>query len=296
MRVAVRRMSVEDTQSVGRILTRAFNEVFDHHGYPPPFASERDGIEIAQWYYNTEPEGSFVAEIRNQIVGGAFLHRRGKTASIGPVAVDPQFQNLRLGWLLMEHLLAKAADCPSVRLFQDAFNTDSFALYAKMGFRAVDIVPIVVLLADAATAPRRWPQIRTVGIESLELVADLDQRLTGISRSQDLRYLLETGVGFLVRGNGSETGYLCAYSSRGGVYVGPAAAHDDEKLYQLLQAVRGHYEQRSMVFRLPARQSDLLQRLLREGYRLSNLGTLMVRGEWTPPAAAELLAVFPESL
>src|SRR2546423_13169820 len=117
MQVNVRPMTTQDALPVGHLMTRAFNEVFRHHGYPPPFLNEQDGVEIGEWYLTHEPQGSFVAEIRTQIVGAAYLHVRGETASIGPVAIDPKFQRLSLGRKLMEHLLAEATGCPSIRLF-----------------------------------------------------------------------------------------------------------------------------------------------------------------------------------
>ena len=64
----------------------------------------------------------------------------------------------------------------------------------------------------------------------------------------------------------------------------------------MLAEVRRFYPQQGMIFRLPARNASLLTRLLHQGFRVSSLGTLMVRGEYQVPAAAEILAVFPESL
>jgi hypothetical protein len=135
-----------------------------------------------------------------------------------------------------------------------------------------------------------------VGPEAASGVAELDAAWTGGQRIRDLQYLLETGVGFVMQQEGRNTGYLCAYSSRGGVYVGPAVAETEDQLHALLHAARSHYRKQGLIFRMPGCNSGLLHRLLSEGFRISSLGTFLVRGEWQPSGAAELLAVFPESL
>jgi len=297
-------MQSEDLVPAGRVLARAFNGVFEDHGYSAPFRSEKSAQELAQWYLKTEPEDCYVVEIRNQLAGMAFLHRRGGRASIGPVAVDPQFQHLHLGRMLMERLLERSEDCRSVRLFQDAFNADSFALYSKLGFRAVEIVPI--LLAKSCQGDNDSPESNPPASAEVEIlhvdpplakrIFALDHRLSGAIREVDLRYLVEAGLGLLLRQRGRDCGYLCAYTSHGGAYIGPALAPGPEQLLQLLRAVHQYYPRQGTIFRLPARNAILLQQLLDRGFRISSLGTLMVRGDYQPPDAAEMLAVFPESL
>jgi len=311
-------MHIEDLIPASRALSRSFNEVFEDHGYSPPFGSEQSAQQLAQWYLKAEPKDCFVAEVRGHVAGLAFLHRRGERASIGPVAVDPRYQRLHLGRMLMERLLERAEGCQSVRLFQDAFNPDSFALYSKLGFRAVELVPIVLAKpgigskwsiepsktknetgeqeSERTVRPRSDIEVMRIDSKQADRAIALDRKINGATREVDLRYLIDVGLALLLQQEGVDCGYLCAYTNRGGTYIGPALASSQQQLQELLKAVSGYYPQQGLIFRLPARNDNLLQQVLMRGFRVSSLGTLMVRGEYQQSAGAEMLAVFPESL
>ncbi|MCA1480973.1 GNAT family N-acetyltransferase, partial [Bradyrhizobium sp. NBAIM08] len=127
--LSVRALAGADLADTGRLLHEAFARVTRAHGFTPPFASAEEGERLARAYLHLDPEGAVVAEDGSAIVGCGFVHLRGRVASIGPVAAAPRAVP-GVGNAVMQRLLTIARDAPSVRLFQDAFNARSFALYS----------------------------------------------------------------------------------------------------------------------------------------------------------------------
>jgi predicted N-acetyltransferase YhbS len=77
-----------------------------------------------------------VAERDGASLGSNFLDERSIIAAVGPVSVDPAAQDGRVGRLLMDAVLERAAErhAAGVRLLQIAHHNRSLALYAKLGF------------------------------------------------------------------------------------------------------------------------------------------------------------------
>ncbi|MCS6926735.1 MAG: GNAT family N-acetyltransferase, partial [Candidatus Binatia bacterium] len=126
----VRRMEERDVARAGEVIVAAFNDVFVRHGFPPPFPSPEVGVGLARGYLQLEPQGCFVAVEGGRVVGCGFLHLRGETAGIGPIAVDPGCQAQGIGREIMMAIIRAGRQCPSLRLVQDAFNVASFSLYS----------------------------------------------------------------------------------------------------------------------------------------------------------------------
>src|SRR5207248_3432309 len=131
----VRPLGPDDAAEAGAILHAAFGAVYDQRGFRPPFPSAEAGAWLARAYLDLDPEGAVAAARGSHLDGVGFVHVRGEVASIGPVASRPGAPS-GVGRAIMERLcaIADAAGARSVRLFQDAFNPRSFALYARLGF------------------------------------------------------------------------------------------------------------------------------------------------------------------
>lgn len=109
--VSVRRLEPGDIGRAGEVLYAAFNQVFSRHGYPPPIPDVDAGRALAQAYHDYESDGCFVAVMGRQVIGSAFLHRRGARVGVGPVTVDPKFQGRGVGRRMMVRLLDEVAGC-----------------------------------------------------------------------------------------------------------------------------------------------------------------------------------------
>lgn len=298
--VRIRRVAAADLPPIGSILYEAFNQVFARHGYPPPVPTREAGETLVSAYYDYDPSACFVALQDDRLVGSAFFHRRGRRAGVGPVTVDPACQGKGIGRILMEHVIDELSDCSSIRLFQDAFNQQSFSLYVRLGFQVKDVMAVFRSEPGPASfpVPPAMPgACRPMTAEDVPAVAACDTELTGLERSRDLEYLRERGPGFVFQGpDGAIRGYSASFRIGDNLFLGPAAAPDAPGLHALLDATFRFMKPRVVTVRVAARPGEIMTSLLESGFRVRSIGTYMVRGEYREPAGASLSALFPETL
>ncbi len=289
-------MEEQDISRAGEVIVAAFNDVFTRHGFPPPFPSPEAGTGLAQGYLRLEPQECFVAVEGGQVVGSGFIHLRGETAGIGPITVDPTCQSKGVGKEIMMAVIRAGRHCPSLRLVQDAFNVVSFPLYSKLGFAACGTV---LSLAGQEFRPPGRPRgiaIREMAADDAARVTALDTKLTGLTRSQDIRYFLGHPPQLISLVEGKLAGYLCLLRASAGTFLGPAAAIEPAVLRTLIAHAIELEQGKVLRMRLPARHTELFRDLLKMGFHVETLQTYMVRGPWKPPKGTDLLALFPEAL
>jgi hypothetical protein len=291
--IEVRRLESRDVDAASEVLFEAFAAVYSRRGHTPPFPNLDSAAWLCRAYLDLDPEGCALASAGGAAVGVGFAHRRGTVASIGPLAARPGAR-AGVGRALMGHFRDLAAGAASVRLFQDAFNPDSFGLYSRLGFRVVDVAPY--LLAARLTPPRARPfGVRAFVASDLPPLQRYDAARTGGARERDLALLAATGRGFVSERAGALTGYLFYRPLAARVIVGPAVAEAPDLLADLVDAVADALPERSAVIRGSAASPAVLARAFERGYRVDHLGNLMVTGAYAPPPA-QLYALFPESL
>jgi hypothetical protein len=291
--IQIRRLENEDVDVAAGILFDAFGAVYRQRGHNPPFPN----LESAAWqcraYLDLDRDGCALAEQQGVVVGVGFAHLRGGVASIGPLAARPGTRR-GVGRALMAHFHQLTEHCPSVRLFQDSFNPDSFGLYTQLGYSVVDVAPY--LLASRMTPPRQRPAgVRPLTTADLLAVRRFDLARTGSERGRDLTLLSSTGNGLLCESGGNVTGYLFFRPLPARVIVGPAVSESAELLADLVDVVADVLPGRAAVIRASASAPAVLRRAFERGFRVDHLGNLMVAGEYRPPPA-QLYALFPESL
>jgi N-acetylglutamate synthase-like GNAT family acetyltransferase len=86
-----------------------------------------------------------VAESDGRLVGSNCLDERSAIAGLGPITVDPNFQNSGVGRKLMEAVLVRARErkFPGVRLLQSTFHNRSLALFSRLRFDAREPVSVM---------------------------------------------------------------------------------------------------------------------------------------------------------
>ncbi|HEX2657346.1 MAG TPA: hypothetical protein VHU40_03705, partial [Polyangia bacterium] len=152
--IRVRPLRDPDVEQAAQILTGAFAHVYRQRGHTPPFPNVESAAWLCRSYLELDPEGCAIAETGDVAVGVGFVHLRGATASIGPIAARTGGPR-GVGQALMAYLSSLTTGCSSVRLFQDGFNPDSFGLYARLGFVVRDVAPY--LLASELIPAKRAP-------------------------------------------------------------------------------------------------------------------------------------------
>jgi hypothetical protein len=292
--IKVRTMRESDVDHAAQILVGAFAQVYRQRGHIPPFPNLESAAWLCRSYLDLDGDGCAIAESGDIAVGVGFVHLRGTTASIGPVAARPGGPR-GVGRALMGHLTKLAVGCTSVRLFQDGFNPDSFGLYSQLGFAVRDVAPYL-LAVELRPSPRATiPDVRPGRPEDRAELEDLDRRLVGADRARDIAFLTATGSVLVLERRRTIEGFLFLRALPARAVVGPAVATSEEVLCELVDAASLALPGRSAVMRASASGPAVLRRAFERGFRVDHLGNLMVAGAIKLPPA-QLYALFPESL
>jgi hypothetical protein len=295
--IRVARMEKGDVEEAAAILFDAFGVVYRQRGHVPPFPTRESAAWLCRAYLDLDPTGCVVARVGGETVGVGFAHPRGPVTSIGPLAARPGAQPGVARALMAE--LARPGDAStSARLFQDAFNPDSFGLYARLGYVVTDVAPY--LLAERMVAPGKPPdehrRLRMLRSDDLAAVERYDRSRGGADRRADFALLASTGSGFVVEDTRGEIGGFLFYRSLPArVVIGPGTAENEDVMGDLIDAVAFAVPGRAAVIRASAANPSVLLRAFARGFRVDHLGNLMVKGPYRAPPA-QLYALFPESL
>jgi hypothetical protein len=291
--IDVRPLGEGDVERAAEILVAAFGHVYRQRGHVPPFPNVESAVWLCRAYLDLDPHGCVLAEQGGVPVGVGFVHVRGSTASIGPLAARPGGPR-GVGQALMAHLSRLTAGCRSTRLFQDSFNPDSFGLYTQLGYVVRDVAPYL-LASDLKPAPRLHAEVRALRPGDRPRLEELDRRLVGADRARDLELLTATGSVLLFERRRVLEGFLFLRALPARAVIGPGVATSEEVLGKLLDAASQSLVGRAAVMRASAASPAVLRGALDRGFRVDHLGNLMVSGDIQLPPS-QLYALFPESL
>ncbi|MBI4640051.1 MAG: GNAT family N-acetyltransferase [Candidatus Tectomicrobia bacterium] len=297
MSIQVRQIIPDDIDKVAEILFVAFARADLALGHEPTFENVAAARATTRGYMRADSEGSLLAEEDGEILGCGFLHVRGKTAGIGPVATEPMAQGKGVGRAIMRQLITIAGPDCSVRLVTGGLNLPAFTLYASLGF--------VVREANIGVAGQLRPGLSMaldpeecsfMEPEELERLAKVDAELTGIERPRDLYFFSRVGRIRLAKEKGQPTGFLASYRFGRNVIAGPGAAKDLDTMKKLITAVVLDHRDSSISFRIPGSHPELLHHLRSLGLHITGVGHYMVHGPWEPARCPRLWPTYPESL
>ena len=91
--------------------------------------------------YNTNPNTLLLAKMDSKIVGCiSYIEKDSKTVEMRRLNVHPDFRGLKIGRLLIEHILAKAKDNGYKQMYikTSSPNTSAQKLYEKLGIRQLE--------------------------------------------------------------------------------------------------------------------------------------------------------------
>ena len=276
-RPILRRAVPADADACAGVIYRAFCGVADRYGFPHDFSSE-DAVRHFSGMLTGHP-GVYgtVAEDAGRVVGCCFLDERDAVKSVRPIVVEPGYQSRGIGRRLMQPVIDRGADAPSVRLVQDAFNVVSFSLYTSLGFDAKE--PLALLMGKVAG--QLPPQVigRPLQESDLHGCADLCRRAHGFERTNQLRDSLKMfSPHVLLR-----EGRVVAYASAPAFWpLNHGVAETADDLKHLLISAAGHANPLAML--LPIRQSETLRWGISAGLRVVKLMTLMSMRKYNEPS------------
>jgi L-amino acid N-acyltransferase YncA len=239
----------------------------------PPTAA--DAPELGRMVSNPGIYG-VVAEKAGRIVGSNFLNERSQIAGVGPITVDPAAQASGVGRALMEDVLARADErgAPGVRLLQSAYHSRSLSLYAKLGFRAHDV--LAVMQGDSIGEAVPGHAVRPATADDIETCNRLCVEAHGFDRGGELRDAVAQGVAQVVEHDGGIAGYTTSVA-----FFGHSIAATNDALIALISAAP---EFGGPGLLLPPRNVEVFNWAAERGLQVVFLMTLMARGEYREPS------------
>jgi predicted N-acetyltransferase YhbS len=204
-RVALREIEPGDTEECGRICYEAFGGIHDHHRFPRDFPKLEMAVGLISNWINHPKVWGVVAEIDGKIVGSNFLDERDAVPGVGPITVDPQGQNAGVGRALMEAVIERRKDAPSIRLVQDGFHMRSLSLYASLGFEVT--ASCVVMSGEPHDRPHSDVEVRPVTEDDIAECAALCKKVHGFERTGALRDAIRAFAPFAALRDGRIVAY-----------------------------------------------------------------------------------------
>jgi predicted N-acetyltransferase YhbS len=277
MAVHLRPATLEDAEPCGRILSDAFTEVHIRHGFAPDFPHHDSAIRFMRGPLANPKIYGVVAEIDGRVVGSNFLDERDPVRAIGPLSVHPLAQGRGVGRLLMRTVIERGRGAPSIRLVQEGFNLVSLALYASLGFDAVE--QLLVMEGRPRSRPLREVEVRRAEIDDAPACDALCREAHGFARSEDLRDAIRVMSPYIALRDGRVVAYCSTMSAWGPAH---GVAETEQDMRALIVAV-ADIEERAVQFLMPLRQASLFKWCLGEGLRAVKPMTLMALGEYRAP-------------
>jgi GNAT superfamily N-acetyltransferase len=279
--IHIRDAGKDDAQACGRIFYDAFASIANRHAFPVEPDSPEFTAGFAGMMLSLDGIVCVVAERDGTVVGSAFADVRGPIAGIGPVTVDPAYQDGGTGRHLMEALLDRTRDAVGVRLVQTAYHARSLALYAKLGFAVRE--PLSVLQGSPLGRSMPGLGVRPARPEDVPDCDALCRRVHGHDRSGELQGAIAAGTARVVERPDRISGYATGFG-----YGWHAAAESNEDLEALIASAEAFV---GLGILVPSRNAALLGWCLDNGLRLVQQSTLMSVGLYNEPQGAWLPSI-----
>ncbi len=273
----------EDAPELGRICYEAFNSIASKHGYPCDFPSIQVTSEALRALLSHPKFYSVVAESNGRILGSNFLDERAVITGVGPITVDPAFQNSRVGRELMLGVMRRSVEigASGSRLVQAAYHTRSLALYAKLGFEPQE--PLSNFQGTPKNMKIEGREVRKATEGDLQRCNQLCEAVHGHNRSGELADAIRGGTALVVEHDMKITGY-----STGLAWFGHSVGESNDDVIALISHVESFGGPGILV---PTRNYSLLTWCLQSGLRISQQMTLMTTGLYNNPRGAYLPSI-----
>jgi predicted N-acetyltransferase YhbS len=280
MSLRIRPIEQNDAESCGKIGYEAHKAISSAHGYPSEQPSEEFGIGLIRRLLGNPNSWGVLAERQGKTLGSIFLHRfpPSPVAVIGPLTVDPSAEG-GVGRMLMDAALTQARkqNHDQVRLVQSPSHIRSFVLYTKSGFTLREPLflmqgePLKKRVSDTSNT-----NVHLVSDDNVISVCnDLCKSVYGFSREMELRQAKDQGVATMIEQDGVITGYAAGI----GIF-GHAVAKSNEELKALISNAPAIF---GPGFFAPARNHELINWLLENGFRIGWPANLMTIGPYQEP-------------
>ena len=274
--------AINDAKEVGKIIFDAFSGIADKHGFPHEFPTVDIGINVASSFLSNPGFYSVVAEDTegngNKVIGSNFLDERSNmVAGVGPITVDPKFQNKGAGRQLMSNVMerARSKNYPAIRLLQASYHNRSLALYTILGFDVRE--PISTMQGNPISAVIPGRSVRVATESDLESCNAICKAIHGHDRNGELIDSIKQGIAKVVLHGEKITGY-----TSGLTYFNHSVGFTNDDLKALIASETDCYGGPGIL--IPTRNAELFRWCLDNDLRLVHQLTLMTIGLYNEPA------------
>jgi GNAT superfamily N-acetyltransferase len=283
MKLALRPGTTNDATRCGEICFHAFAAISRQHNFPPDFTAPEVATGLLAWMLTRPDVYSVVAEADGKIVGSNFLWEEDAIAGVGPITIDPTIQDEGCGRLLMENVLARAAqkNFAGVRLVQAAYHNRSLSLYTKLGFAVRE--PLATMQGKPLQQAIAGFPVRAATADDVPACGQLCRKIHGHDRNNALRGAIAQQTATVVERHGRITGYATGIG-----FFGHAVTESDDYLKALIAAAP---EFSGPGFLLPTRNGEVFRWCLSRGLRVVQPMTLMSVGLYNEPRGAFLPSI-----
>jgi predicted N-acetyltransferase YhbS len=281
--IRIRLARAADAPECGRICYDAFAAIANFHRFPPEFPSiEAATAALSRMIIHPGFFG-VVAEHDEKLLGSNFLDERSTIFGVGPLTVDPDAQNRRVGEALMKAVLERGAQrpAPGVRLMQTAYHNRSMSLYAKLGFDVRE--PFAAMRGKPLRMQLPGYTIRPATDGDEQTCNALCLRVHGHDRGGELRDAIAQGKARVVERQGRITGY-----TTGIAFYAHSIAETNDDLAALVGAAE---EFGGPGFLVPMRNTEFLRWCLAHELRIVYAMNLMTIGLYQEPRGPFLASV-----
>ena len=275
----IRPIEQNDAESCGKIGYEAHKAISSAHGYPSEQPSEEFGIGLIRRLLGNQNSWGVLAERQGKTLGSIFIHTfpPSPVAVIGPLTVHPSAQG-GVGRMLMDAALTQARKQKhdQVRLVQSPSHIRSFVLYTKSGFTLRE--PLFLMEGQPIKGGNTTSNTKVHLVSDdnhISMCNELCKSVYGFSREMELRQAKDQGVATMIEQGGVITGYAAGI----GIF-GHAVAKSNEELKTLIAnaaAILGP------GFFAPARNHELINWLLENGFQIGWPANLMTIGPYQEP-------------
>ena len=286
---------IEDADKVGKIIFEAFSAVANKHNFPPDFPS----VDIARGlassllsnprFYSiiAEDNTSNGGEDKASIVGSNFLDERSNiVAGVGPLTIDPKYQNKGTGRQLMINILerAKNKNFSAIRLLQASYHSRSLALYATLGFEVREPISNMQGKPIQEAIPGR--SVRAATESDTESCNTICKTVHGHDRNGELQDSIKQGSAKVVLHENKITGYTCGLT-----FFNHSVGLTNDDLKALISSATNDDSYGGPGILIPSRNTHLFRWCLNNGLRIVQQLTLMTIGLYNEPAGSYMPSI-----
>ena len=286
---------IEDADKVGKIIFEAFSAVADKHNFPPDFPSVDVARGLASSLLSNPRFYSIIAEDntsnggedKDSIVGSNFLDERSNiVAGVGPLTIDPKYQNKGTGRQLMINILerAKNKNFSAIRLLQASYHSRSLALYATLGFEVREPISNMQGKPIQEAIPGR--SVRAATESDTESCNTICKTIHGHDRNGELQDSIKQGSAKVVLHENKITGYTCGLT-----FFNHSVGLTNDDLKALISSATNDDSYGGPGILIPSRNTHLFRWCLNNGLRIVQQLTLMTIGLYNEPAGSYMPSI-----